>query len=379
MYSARPSLSSVFLWNTFFSFVLTGATFSVYFQQSPGGCGDYPQNFEVMFYGMGIGAVLAIVFLVVYPRIPNAFITQTFFLTVIRYFLALTLLNYGFAKVFVSQFPHMMANMDARFVELSPMRVAWAFFGYSKGYQEFLGWGEVIPGILLLFRRTTLLGAILAFTVMLNVFLINIFFDVCVKLNSGIYAALALYIMLQETGRLWNFFFTNRITGPRVDYLIEKPRWFKITGRVINYLALAYIIWAAADDAWSISWSRSQAHVAQTPVQGPWKTSFVSEWKNNQWESKNAADTLFVNRIFFDGYNGVIRSDFIRDRFRFSVDSTGNLLTVSFTNARNEWNTAPVKWKYERASSDSLKLWIKWKQDSLMVKCALRKENLTRY
>ena len=26
----------------------------------------------------------------------------------------------------------MMANMDARFIELSPMRVAWAFYGYSK-------------------------------------------------------------------------------------------------------------------------------------------------------------------------------------------------------------------------------------------------------
>src|SRR6478736_7718759 len=149
MHSARPSLSSVFFWNTFFSFILTGAGFSVYFQQSPGGCGDYPQNFEVMFYGMGIGAVLAIIFLAAYPRIPNAFIAQTFFLTLIRYFLALTLLNYGFAKVFVSQFPHMMANMDARFIELSPMRVAWAFFGYSRGYQIFLGWGEVIPAALL--------------------------------------------------------------------------------------------------------------------------------------------------------------------------------------------------------------------------------------
>jgi hypothetical protein len=379
MLSARPSVFSVFFWNTFFSFVLTGAAFSVYFQQSPGGCGDYPQNFEVLFQGMGIGGVFALIFLFVYSHISNAFIAQTFFLTAIRYFLALTLLNYGFAKVFDSQFPHLAANMDARFIELSPMRVAWAFFGYSRGYQEFLGWGEVIPGVLLLFKRTTLLGAILAFTVMLNVFLINIFFDVCVKLNSGIYAALSLYILLQETGRLWNFFFTNRITGPRVDYVIEKPRWLKITGRVMNYSALAYVIWMAADDAWSISYQRGQSHIAQTPVQGPWRSASVLEWKDNQWRIKNGADSLFVNRIFFDGFNGVIRSDFIRDRFRFSIDSTGNLLTINYTNGRNEWNFAPVKWKYEKPHADSLHLWVKWKRDSLMIKCALRKETLTRY
>ncbi len=130
----------------------------------------------------------------------------------------------------------------------------------------------------------------------------------------------------------------------------------KITARIINYGALAYVIWAAVDDAKNISYYRAQSHVAQTPVQGAWKTAFVSEWKDNQWQSKNAADSLFVNRIFFDGYNGVLRSDLIRDRFRFSVDSTGNLLTINYTNARNEWNTAPVKWKYERLSTDSLNL-----------------------
>jgi len=378
MLSSRPSFSSVFFWNTFFSFVLTGAALSVFFQKSPGGCGDYPQNFEVLFQGMGIGAVLWLIFHVTYPRIPNAFIAQTFFLTVIRYFLAYTLLSYGFAKVFASQFPHLMANMDARFIELSPMRVAWAFFGYSKGYQQFLGWGEVIPGILLLFKRTTLLGSILSFTVMLNVFLINIFFDVCVKLNSGIYTALSLYILLQETGRLFSFFFTGRITGPRVDYVIEKPRWLKITGKVINYLALAVIVYLSGEGAWN-TYKYASTHVTQTPVQGPWKTSVVMDWKENQWQAKSAADTLFVNRIFFDGFNGVIRSDFIRDRFRFSLDSAGNQLTVNFTNSRNEWNIAPVKWKYERPTPDSLNLWIKWKKDSLMVKCALRKESLTRY
>lgn len=376
--AARPAITSPAFWNNLFAFILTGAAFSVYFQQSPGGCGDYPQNFEVLFYGMGIGLVLAIIYLSIYPLIPSGFIAQPVLLVVIRYYLAAIVLSYGFAKVFASQFPHLMANMDARFIELSPMRVAWAFFGYSKGYQIFLGWGEVIPAALLLFRRTTLIGSILMFTVMLNVFLINIFFDVCVKLNSGLYTVLSLYIMLQETNRLWNFFFTNRVTGPRVDPVFTSPRWLKIVGYVLKYGALAYILFTTGQGAWG-TYQYASSHVATTPVQGAWKTTAVWDIKADTTHLKNATDSLYSNRLFFDGYNGVIRSDFFRDRFRFSIDSAKSLLTVNFTNQRNEWNIAPVQWHYTRVHDDTLTITGRWKTDSLKMICVRRKEKLTRY
>jgi hypothetical protein len=256
--------------------------------------------------------------------------------------------------------------------------VAWSFFGYSRGYQIFLGWGEVIPAVLLLFRRTTLLGALLMFVVMLNVFLVNIFFDVCVKLNSGIYTVLSLYLLLQEFSRLWNFFIANRITGPRTEIVLERPKWLKITAMILNFAALAYILWTAGQGAFG-TYKYASTHVANTPVQGPWKTVSLEQWGGDNWQHVTKSDSLFADRVFFDGFNGVIRSDFVRDRFRFSIDSAHSELTVNFTNSRNEWNIAPAKWKFERVSPDSLKLWIKWKQDSLKLSCVIRKESLTRY
>lgn len=378
MLTNRPTILTSSFWNLLGGFVLTGAASSIWFQESPGGCGDYPQNFQVLFQGMGIGAAVFLLYYAIYPKVPHAHVAQPLLLTVIKYFLAYTILGYGYAKVFAGQFPHTMANMDARFVELTPMRVAWAFFGYSKGYQEFLGWAEVIPALLLFFRRTTLLGAILMFTVMLNVFLINIFFDVCVKLNSGIYTVLALYIMMQSTSRLWTFFFTNRVTMPASQDNRVFPRWLKISGMVLNYGALIYILYLTGEGAYYY-YDFSQQHVTPTPVQGPWRTVDVKLWKDGQWQSKDQYDSLYANRLFFDGLNGVIKSDLIRDRFRFSVDSTGTSMTVRFTNLRNEWNIDPVTWKFERPVEDSLKLWVKWKSDSLMLNCVLRKERLTRY
>lgn len=377
MNQSQP-LVSVRSLNALVGFALVGAAFSIFFQKSPGGCGDYPQNFRVLYQGMGLGAGLGLIFLFLYSKIPHAFAVQSLLITIIRYFLASIILSYGFAKVFASQFPHLMANMDARFIELSPMRVAWSFFGYSRGYQIFLGWGEVIPAVLLLFRRTSLLGALIMFVVMLNVFLVNIFFDVCVKLNSGIYTVLSVYLLMQEFTRLWNFFIANKITGPRPEIVVERPRWLKISSMVLNFGALAYILWTAGQGAFG-TYKYASTHVANTPVQGPWKTVSLYEWKNEAWIPMQRADTLFADRLFFDGFNGVIRSDFVRDRFRFTLDSAKQQLAVNFTNSRNEWNIAPVTWKFDRVSPDSLNLLLKWKKDSLKVKCVIRKETLTRY
>lgn len=373
-----PSPLSWPFWNSVIGFMLVGAALSVYFQKSLGGCGDYPEHFILLYEGIGIGAVFGILFMVAFPFIPNGFIVQPVVLTLIRYYLAFIIFSYGFAKVFAGQFPHTMANMDARFAELTPMRVAWAFFGYSKGYQQFLGWGEVVPAVLLLFRRTTLIGALIMFVVMLNVFLVNIFFDVCVKINSGIYTALAFYILMQEFGRLGNFFIANKITDPRIDLTLEEPRWLKIGGLIVTYLLLGYIIYTTGDTAINY-YKYSKTQVTPTSVQGAWRTVAVQEENNQQWKPLAQTDSLFVDRLFFDGFNGVIKSDFIRDRFRFSIDSATHQLTVNFTNLRNEWNIPPVTWRYEKPSVDSLHVWGVWKGKSLMMKCVMRKEKLTRY
>ncbi|MBX7127397.1 MAG: hypothetical protein K1X47_17005 [Cyclobacteriaceae bacterium] len=374
----RPGLTTSQFWNTLFAFLLTGAAFSVFFQQSPGGCGDYPQNFEVLYLGLGAGAFLFVIYWLLWRLIPHAGWALPVLDVTIRFYLASVILGYGFAKVFVSQFPHLMANMDARFTELSPMRVAWAFFGYSRGYQMFLGWGEVIPALLLLFRRTSLLGALLMLVVMLNVFLINIFFDVCVKLNSGLYTVLSLFILLQHTPRLWNFFIANRMTPPTMADVWAGPRWVLWTGRVVKYAALAWILWTNGQAAVNMM-QYAQSHVAQTPVQGAWRAFEVRRQQDSVWTAMDPNDSLYAGKIFFDGYNGVIRSEWIRDRFRFSLDSASSSLTVNFTNARNEWNIAPEQWVYQVVAADTLSLTTVWRGSTIAVKAVRRKEKLTRY
>ncbi len=123
--------------------------------------------------------------------------------TITRYCLAFYLLLYGLGKVNKLQFPDApMYRLLERVGDMSPMGLAWTYMGYSKGFNIVVGLAEVVPGILLLFRRTTLLGALLAMVVMGNVVAINFCFDIPVKLFSTHLFLAAVYIAAPFAQRL---------------------------------------------------------------------------------------------------------------------------------------------------------------------------------
>ncbi|WKN45015.1 DoxX family protein [Tunicatimonas pelagia] len=98
--------------------------------------------------------------------------------TIIRYILGLAMLPYALTKLFRTQFIVLPFHEWSEPLErISGVTLTWAFLGYSKWFTVLLGVLELVPAILLLFRKTRLLGAILLLPVVLNVFLINIALD----------------------------------------------------------------------------------------------------------------------------------------------------------------------------------------------------------
>ena len=95
------------------------------------------------------------------------------------------LFGYGFVKIVPLQFQRtLLFKMMEPYGDFSPMGVLWSFMGASLPYVIYSGCAEVLGGILLLFRRTTTLGALVSFAVMLNVAVLNYCYDVPVKLYS---------------------------------------------------------------------------------------------------------------------------------------------------------------------------------------------------
>jgi hypothetical protein len=81
-------------------------------------------------------------------------------------------------------------------------------------YTFFAGVMEVVPAVLLIFRRTMTLGAILAVAVMGNVFMLNMCYDVPVKQYSFHLLIMGVVLLLPELKRAMNGLFWNRVTEP---------------------------------------------------------------------------------------------------------------------------------------------------------------------
>ncbi len=120
----------------------------------------------------------------------------------VRFFLCEMLFGYGFAKVFPLQFAEPSSyRLAQRLGEMSPMGLLWTFMGFSPSYQIFTGAVEVLAGLLLTTRRTTLLGALLTLAAMTQVFALNMCFDVPVKLYSLNYLTMAMFLSAPELPR----------------------------------------------------------------------------------------------------------------------------------------------------------------------------------
>jgi hypothetical protein len=82
--------------------------------------------------------------------------------------------------------------------------------GTSHTYSVFSGIIELLPASLLILPKTRTFGALIALGVMINVFMLNLGFDISVKLFSFFLIFLCLNILKPEFSNLISFFFTAR-------------------------------------------------------------------------------------------------------------------------------------------------------------------------
>ena len=87
-------------------------------------------------------------------------------------------LIYGVGKITGFQGKTKSLAETAQLENLSPAQVMWYFLFLVKGYTYFIGLAQIIPAILLLFKKTRFIGSILYLCVVMNIFAINIFFSI---------------------------------------------------------------------------------------------------------------------------------------------------------------------------------------------------------
>ena len=120
---------------------------------------------------------------------------QQWLLVYLRFAVGTIMIGYGLAKVFHTQFPAPTpAKLEQPYGDASPMGLLWTFMGFSGPYNVFTGLAETVPALMLFFRRTATLGALLLVAVMTNVVVLNFCYDVPVKIFSTQLLLASLYI-----------------------------------------------------------------------------------------------------------------------------------------------------------------------------------------
>ena len=198
----------------------------------------------LLYFIMIVVALLGALIWTVWDRKRTNYQTLYYwFTTIIRYYLAFTLFIFALEKFFKMQFPDLgLFTLSEPVGNMSPMSLAWAFFGYSYGYNIFMGIAES-AALLLLFRRTMTFGAILTLVALANVMAVNFNYDVHAKMYPTALFVMTLFLLLPHINRLFQFFFTGKATSlPVLQAPIFQKRWMNISKAALKLLLIGYFI-----------------------------------------------------------------------------------------------------------------------------------------
>ena len=231
------------------------------------GSGDTTYDYLRALCMLVIAAVATIVWSVLDRRRLNYAKLHQWLRLWVRLGLAAMLIGYGVDKVIPNQFtpPHFYRLLE-RYGDSSPMGLLWTFMGASPAYTIFSGLVELVAGVLVLLPRVTNLGALLSMAAMTNVFLLNMCYDVPVKLFSFNLLLMSIFLALPELPRLARVLILNRDTAARKEVPFFSRRALNI-GMVV--LVLLFCVYVVGSD-FQRNYYRHQQIVTKPPLYGIW-------------------------------------------------------------------------------------------------------------
>ena len=247
----------------------------------------------------------------------------------LRYALATTMFSYGFAKVFPLQMPTIfLSRLLEPYGNFSPMGVIWYSIGAAPGYERFIGSAEVLGALLLFLPYTALLGALVTFGVTSGVWMVNMTYDVPVKLFAFHLVVMSTVLFAPEIPRLLNMFVFNRpVTTKAAPQYGSTPRARKgwlIAQLVFTAWALGFSIYGGFK-----SWYQYGGGAPKSALYGVWDIDTMSV--DGVIRPPLTTDSLRYSHAVFQAPTGVTfqKMDQTFDRFGAKIDTVAHTITLS--------------------------------------------------
>jgi uncharacterized membrane protein YphA (DoxX/SURF4 family) len=215
----------------------------------------------------------------------------------VRILLGATLLSYGAAKVIPTQMPEpALSRLLTTCGDSAPMSMLWTVMGASKSYEIFTGLVEMLGGILLFVPQLATLGALISTAATANVFLLNMSYDVPVKILSFHLLLMSLWLLLPETKRLVSFLILNRDVKHQATAPFFQRKWLNTSMLVAQLLFGLYLIAASLNDSYHVA-KKTGFLAPKPPLYGIW---MVEEFSINGGASARLDDPMRWQRVIVD-------------------------------------------------------------------------------
>jgi len=298
-----------------------------------GNSGDTLFYWVQTFWILCLSAIVAAIWTLVDRRDRSTL--PTWFRTFIRFALAAQMFYFGLAKILPTQFlPPALTTLVQPIGAMPLATLLWVFMGSSTPYQLFTGFAEIAAGVLLISPRTAPLGALIALADMIQVFALNVAYDIGLKQLSFHFIVMALLVLAPDLRR-----FVAAVV--RTD-----ERWHPRQIALGVYLLATFTLlqiprWSAPD---------GPAH-PRSPLYGIWEIDELRVDAQVRPAALNDYDRRWRRAIFdYPDRIAFQRTDDSLARYGASIDASHRTVTLSKGNSRT-WR---ADFSFEQPSRDEL-------------------------
>ena len=258
----------------------------------------------------------------------------------VRVSLAASLIEYGMTKVIPTQFP--TPPLSALVTPVGDMTLSallWTTIGSAPAYEIITGCVEVLAGVLILLPWTVTLGALLGLVSLLQVLLLNLTFDIGVKLVTTHLIALAV-ILITPMVRL------------KPDTAVEVRLKPDTTAVILPIVLGAYLLGMQTWINWSF-WQAGGGGRPKSVLYGIWNVERLSVDGQVRPPELNDYDRRW-RRVIFDAPDAIVfqRTDDSFASFGASLDRSSGTIVL----AKGASLTWTARFTYDRPSDDRLTL-----------------------
>lgn len=338
------------------------------------GSGDTSWAWTYLWLSLSLAVIGCVVWSLADRRTPSYPRMGYWLRTLVRYYIAIAALSYGIIKLFLLQMPFpSLSQLATPLGDLLPMRLSWLFIGYSAKYQFFSGAMETVAGLLLLYRPTVTLGLFAATGAFLNVVMINMSYDVPVKLYASHLLLACLFLLAWDARRLFTVLVLNRAApGTRAYepyFSGPRQRW---AARGVKLAAVVLFLLMPLQRGWTAFGARRTPPVAGPFAPGVYDVrTYVLDgdtipaggadplrWRDVIFDTDRAGSVGTTDTLFWQRYR--------RGYFNYRTDPEDGTAVVWKRSAAFD-STYLFTMRYEVPDSATIRLWTMVHDDSLFV------------